>query len=208
MPKYAYPPDQVGTYSRDSDIFNDENALNWLRGNEINEAQFFVNETTPQSKKRILAKKLLADLLKRYKHTEHLTHPNPIGISFVDNVINSVGDLYYAVRDLFTGRRPKTSTTIGICILLGAASGALLGTFVLPGLGTAAGSLGGAIVGAFTSIGGTLGLAALGAAVGSWIGTKLSKLFYKKEKRFQLSYPQAKKIKKNLGLGWKDAEII
>lgn len=195
MPKHAFSPDEIGKDKRyydesDDDKFRKE-VLHWLSDNELLEAEN-AQET----------KRLTDALLKKLRNIEKArTSPQA-------NLQELATDLYYSARDLFSGRRIKTSGAIITGILIGAGIGAFLGSWLLPVIGTAiGGALGGMIIAGVTAIG-IFGFTVLGAGLGSWIGSKISNAFFKDEKKFQISYRQAKKIKKNLGLGWKDAEMI
>lgn len=120
------------------------------------------------------------------------------GQGFVGPVLD---DLEYAARDLWAGKRVKTSLTITAGILIGATAGMVLGTLVFPLIGTAiGGAAGAAIVGGLSMLGGGVGLSIIGAFAGSWFGTRISKKLFKTERRFELSRRITQQIRQNTGV--------
>lgn len=114
-------------------------------------------------------------------------------------LVEVLEDAFYAASDFLSWRKVKTSLTVLGGIGGGAAIGALLGTFVLPGVGTAiGGTAGAAITSGLGMIGGVVGTSIIGAFAGSWIGQKISDKLFKYEKRFQLSKKVTRKVNKEL----------
>ncbi|MFI5205683.1 MAG: hypothetical protein ACHQVK_01970, partial [Candidatus Paceibacterales bacterium] len=108
--------------------------------------------------------------------------------------------LFTAGRDFIQGRF-GSSTTIVAATIIGGGIGFVLGTFVLPGIGSAIGGAIGAAIGTgLAAIGGGVGLAVIGLFAGSWFGTKMPKWIFKKEKHFKPSVKVTDKIKKRFGI--------
>jgi len=84
--------------------------------------------------------------------------------------------------------------------------GALLGTLVLPGVGSLIGGVLGTIVAtASAEVGGTLGFAIIGMISGKWIGKRFKP---KDEKRYELTVSVERKIAKRCGVDSKTALAI
>ncbi len=129
--------------------------------------------------------------------------------TLIERATDVLRDLYYAARDLLSGKRVKTSLFITLCIGLGAAAGFVIGTFLLPGLGSAiGGAAGAALASGLAAIGGAIGTTIIGAFLGSWLGKKLSAKIFKHEKRFELSKKVTTKIKRQTGVNSEVATMI
>lgn len=210
MPTYPFDPSKIGAYKRSYDGYS-ESTGDVQERDKLSEVLNWTTEPLPRLKH---PKSQLREHAKSAVETGLEVAGLPggkrgLGLSLVDPIVDVAEDLYYAARDIFTGRRTKTSLIIVGGIVLGAVAGALIGTLVMPGIGSAiGGAMGAAAIGTFLSVGGTIGLSVLGAAGGSWLGTKISDVAFKEEKRYELSHRRTRRIKKYLGISEVDAEII
>lgn len=119
------------------------------------------------------------------------------------------GDLYYALKDLWAKRRVKTSLTIGAGILTGAAVGFVLGTFILPGIGTAVGGVVGTIIAGIVGAGGGgIGLGIVGGFLGTFFAGRMASKAFKKEKRYELTQRIIRKVEKRIGISSEVAHLI
>lgn len=119
-----------------------------------------------------------------------------LNMSFLDQVGSAVSNGFESLRNVFSGRKIKSSLLTLGAIGLGAGAGFVLGTFVLPGIGSAiGGAVGGFLTAGAAMLGGSLGLGALGATIGGWFGPKASKTLFKGEYQ-ELSKKQMRKLTK------------
>lgn len=209
MPTYPFDPSKIGAYKRSYDDYS-EDSDNQHELDVLGEVRSWTPERPRLKQPKFQLRELFKSALEAVLGLAGLPGGKTGSeVSLVDHIVNVAEDLYYAARDLFTGRRTKTSLIIVGGIVLGAVAGALIGTLVMPGIGSAIGGAMGAVaIGTFLSVGGTIGLSVLGAAGGSWLGAKISGAAFKGEKRYELSHRRTRRIKKHLGISEEDAEII
>lgn len=126
--------------------------------------------------------------------------------SNAERLSSILDDAYYSVKDFFKWRRVKTSLTILGSIVAGAGIGVVLGTVVFPVIGSAiGGAAGAAIGGASAFFGGTIGLGLIGGVAGSWVGTKLSKMLFRYEAKYQPSSRVTDRLHNKIGIDSKTA---
>ncbi len=218
MPK-DYDPTKIGAVQR--------SYYKWGKGHDVDELDDLLSwldpgDLDPQPKDKPSKDKSASkddEKKKKVKHARKfadmvLDHKKVAGLDQVKDfkkasqyevlmnmLVEVMEDAFYAVSDFVSWRKVKTSLTVLGSIGGGAAIGALLGTFVLPGVGTAiGGTAGAAITSGLGLIGGVVGTSIIGAFAGSWIGKKIADKLFKYEKRFQLSKKVTRKVKKELGV--------
>lgn len=140
------------------------------------------------------------------------TSSSVVGVGLIDRVFSIFKDMYYGFRDILAGKKTKTALTILGGILIGAAAGAAIGTLVVPLIGTVGGAAVGAASGIVATllpiIGGSIGLAILGAIGGGWLGRFVSKKLYPNEHRYGLSKRITTKLKSSSEVSSKTAELM
>jgi hypothetical protein len=209
MPTHPFDPSKIGAYKRSYDAYLD-NSDDQQELDVLKEVRSWTSELHGPKQPKFQPRELFKSALEAVLGVAGLPGGKTgAGVSLVDHILDVAEDLYFAARDLFTGRRIKTSLIIVGGIVLGAVAGALIGTLIMPGIGSAiGGAMGVAAIGTFLSVGGTIGLSLLGASGGSWLGAKISDVAFKGEKRYELSHRRTRRIKKYLGISEEDAEII
>ncbi len=215
MPKSRFKAAEIGKYKRSYDELSEENeddaaelaqVLSWLQ-DDI--PKVTVKESKAQYPLRDLATAGLKLGQKNKFQALQALNASPYQGHLFEKAFSVVKDLVYGARDLFSGKRVKTTLAIGGGIAAGAAIGAVLGTFVFPGIGSAiGGAVGTAIASGVALAGGTVGLSIIGAFVGSWFGKKFSKKAFKHEKHFEVSKRITDKIKKRIGVDSKTTQMI
>lgn len=215
MPKSRIKAADIGKYKRFYDELSDDNeedaaeladVLSWLQDNI---PKVPVNKPKAKYPLRDLATAGLQLGQDNKFQALQALNASPYQGHLFEKAFSVLKDVVYGARDLFSGKRVKTTLAIGGGIAAGAAVGAVLGTFVFPGIGSAIGGAAGAAIASGVALaGGTVGLTIIGAFVGSWFGKKFSKKAFKHEKHFEVSKRNTDKIKKRVGIDSKTTQMI
>jgi|GEM_PF-5493213 hypothetical protein len=160
--------------------------------NSVSKAlQWLANEILKQNKKN-KEKSYLTNLAHDVNETLSETPSKKV---FSQRAIDVLQDANYFVIanllksfiNLWQRRKIRKALLITSATFIGLGVGAVLGTLVFPGIGTVVGAtLGGIINAGVAAMGGTFGLSVLGATIGTYLGRKLSKSQWFKNKYYQL----------------------
>lgn len=122
-------------------------------------------------------------------------------LSITEQLEQLLEDITYGIRDLFNWSRVKTSLTTLSTIGVGTGLGALVGSVLLPGLGTwLGGTVGSFITSIVSTVGGSFGFGVLGGVTGSWLGSSIAKKAFKKEQNYQPSVKITDKLNEKFNI--------
>lgn len=218
MPEFE--PDEVGQYVRRYDVITEKGSdddkriiadvLEWMEGPvhtiHLSKQKNDKEESDKRTSELLRAGMALekGDKVAAIDTVKEISHA-----SLAEKLVSVWTDLKNATQDLLSGHRPKTAvTTIGL-IAAGTALGAVLGTLVFPLIGTAiGGTVGAAITTGVAAAGGSLGLAIIGAFTGSWLSNKIARKFFKEEHRSKLAKRSTQTLEKDYGISPKIANLI
>ena len=212
MPK-VYEPAELGQIKRAYDHFDDDTypeeiieLLGWYRPVKANDKN--QGKLDKAKIKVLLDQGFDLEQIAKYKVVKNLKAGSQKGF-VLDKLVDIIEDIVYSVWDFVSWRKVKSSLTILGGIGMGALLGGIIGTFVLPGIGTAiGGTIGAGITTGLAAIGGVLGVTILGGFIGSFIGKKASDKLFKFEKRFQPSRRFTRVIKKKFDINTSTIDMM